>query len=81
MSQGFLTKAQFKESVALHTAASIRSQLSEEGLQSELDAEFDAMDLNRDGMLTLEEYQRALSPADLKNSSPFSMATAEMLGV
>jgi len=76
MSQGFLTKAQFKESLALNTAASVRSQLSEEGLQNELDAEFDAMDLNRDGLLTLEEYQRALSPAELRRSSPFRVASA-----
>ena len=76
MSQGFLTKAQFKESLALHTAASVRSQLSEEGLQNELDAEFDAMDINRDGLLTLEEYQRALSPAELRRSSPFRVASA-----
>lgn len=61
-SRGFITRQTFRDFITASTPrGALASPSDTEALQVELDAEFDSMDANGDGVVTLEEFRHALS--------------------
>lgn len=66
-SKGHITKADLAEGLRINSPSAFEALHSSGSLEAELAEEFEALDANGDGVVTLDEFKAALSlPSPLK---------------